>query len=124
MLAPSGKPALDEMYCWSCGSIIKRAAEICVHCGVRVDRTSGRAAEGEYSERSRLAAGILGIILGGIGVHRFYLGYIGIGILQIVVTVITFGIGSLWGFVEGIIIIAGGGFRDSNGRILKPYGVH
>lgn len=30
------KPGLDEMYCYSCGAIIKKLAELCVHCGVRV----------------------------------------------------------------------------------------
>ncbi len=55
--------------------------------------------------KSRLAAGILGIFLGGFGVHRFYLGYTNIGIIQIIVTVLTCGLGSLWGFVEGILIL-------------------
>jgi len=123
MQSPTVKPGLDEMYCWSCGVVIKRAAEICVHCGVRVDRSSSQAPQVAYSEKSRVAAGVLGIILGGIGVHRFYLGFIGIGILQIVVTVFTLGFGSLWGFIEGIIIIAGAGFRDSSGKPLKPYSV-
>ena len=55
--------------------------------------------------KSRMAAGLLGIFLGGLGVHRFYLGYTNIGIIQIVVTVFTCGLGSLWGFVEGILIL-------------------
>lgn len=57
--------------------------------------------------KSRVAAGILGILVGGIGIHRFYLGYVGIGILQIVVTILTCGAGSLWGFIEGILILCG-----------------
>ncbi|TBW20877.1 TM2 domain-containing protein [Arcanobacterium bovis] len=66
--------------------------------------------------RSRLVAGLLGIFLGGFGVHRFYLGYSKIGILQIVVTILTLGVGSLWGFIEGIIIIANAGFpTDAEG---------
>lgn len=56
--------------------------------------------------KSRLAAGLLGIFLGGLGVHRFYLGYTTIGILQILVTVVTCGIGSIWGLIEGIMILA------------------
>jgi TM2 domain-containing membrane protein YozV len=116
------------MFCWSCGTLIKRAAEICVHCGVRVSgqpvhQIQQPVAAAAYSEKSRVAAGILGIILGAIGVHRFYLGSIGIGILQIVVTIITLGIGSLWGFIEGIVILAGAKFKDGSGRLLKPYGV-
>ncbi len=55
--------------------------------------------------KSRLAAGLLGIFLGGFGVHRFYLGYTNIGIIQIVVTVLTCGLGALWGLVEGILIL-------------------
>ena len=57
--------------------------------------------------KSRVAAGILGILVGGLGIHRFYLGYVGIGILQIVVTILTCGAGSLWGFFEGILILCG-----------------
>jgi TM2 domain-containing membrane protein YozV len=71
--------------------------------------------------KSKLAAGLLGIFLGGFGVHRFYLGYTSIGIIQIVVTVFTCGIGSLWGFVEGILYLAGanGWTTDASGRPLK-----
>jgi TM2 domain-containing membrane protein YozV len=71
--------------------------------------------------KSKLAAGLLGIFLGGFGVHRFYLGYTSIGIIQIVVTVFTCGIGSLWGFVEGILYLAGanGWTTDSTGRPLR-----
>lgn len=57
--------------------------------------------------KSKIAAGILGILVGGLGIHRFYLGYVGIGILQIVVTILTCGAGSLWGFIEGILILCG-----------------
>ena len=114
------KPNADEMYCSSCGSIIKRRAEICVNCGVRAS-TQQSAVGVVTSDKSRLAAGLLGILLGWLGVHRFYLGNIGIGIIQIIVTIITLGIGSLWGFIEGIIIIAGGNWRDAEGRPLKKW---
>lgn len=55
--------------------------------------------------KSRTTAGILGIFLGGFGVHRFYLGYTGIGIAQIAVTIFTCGLGALWGTIEGIMIL-------------------
>ena len=44
---------------------------------------------------------------GGFGVHRFYLGFTKIGVIQIIVTIFTCGIGSLWGFVEGILYLVG-----------------
>lgn len=56
--------------------------------------------------RSRLVAGLLGIFLGSLGIHRFYLGYTSIGVIQILVTIFTFGLGGLWGFIEGIMILA------------------
>lgn len=54
-----------------------------------------------YSDKSKVVAGVLQILLGGFGIGRFYLGYVGIGIAQIIVTVITFGIGSIWGSSTG-----------------------
>ena len=69
--------------------------------------------------RSRLAAGLLGIFLGGFGVHRFYLGFTGIGIAQIAVTFVTCGFGSLWGFIEGILYIAGAMNTDAEGNLLR-----
>ena len=70
--------------------------------------------------KSKIVAGILGMLLGGIGVHRFYLGFTGIGVLQIFVTICTCGVGSLWGFIEGILILVGNTITtDSTGRALK-----
>ena len=70
--------------------------------------------------KSKLVAGLLGIFLGGLGVHRFYLGYTGIGIAQIVVTLVTCGVGVVWGLIEGILILAGSSITtDANGQPLK-----
>ncbi len=71
--------------------------------------------------KSKMAAGLLGIFLGGFGIHRFYLGFTTIGILQIVVTVLTCGIGAIWGTVEGILYLVGSsGFTtDAQGRPLR-----
>lgn len=70
--------------------------------------------------KSKMVAGLLGIFLGSLGIHRFYLGYTGIGIVQIVVTIVTCGIGSLWGFIEGILILCGAGSytTDADGNPL------
>jgi TM2 domain-containing membrane protein YozV len=71
--------------------------------------------------KSRLIAGLLGILLGSLGIHRFYLGYVGIGIAQILVTLFTFGFGALWGFIEGIMILvkAQSFATDASGRPLR-----
>lgn len=60
---------------------------------------------GAGAPKSRIAAGILGILLGGLGIHNFYLGYNKKAVIQIIVTFVTCGIGSIWGLIEGILIL-------------------
>ena len=55
--------------------------------------------------KSRTTAGILGILLGGFGAHNFYLGKHGIAVVQIIVTIVTCGLGHFWGLIEGILIL-------------------
>ena len=70
--------------------------------------------------KSKLIAGLLGIFVGSLGVHRFYLGYTGIGIAQIIVTFATCGIGAFWGLIEGILILVGSTITtDADGQSLK-----
>lgn len=71
-----------------------------------------------YSSKSRVAAGLLGIFLGGLGAHRFYLGFAGIGLIQLLLTVTT-GIGVIWGFIEGILLLVGAMDRDKYGHLLR-----
>jgi TM2 domain len=70
------------------------------------------------SDKSKLTAGLLGIFLGGFGVGRFYLGYTNIGVLQLVVSLVTCGLGSLWGLIDGIMILIGN-VPDAEGRTLR-----
>ncbi len=56
-------------------------------------------------ENKKMIAGILAILLGGFGVHKFVLGYTKEGIIQIVITFITCGAASIVGLIEGIIYL-------------------
>lgn len=56
-------------------------------------------------ENKKVLAGVLGIFLGGFGIHKFILGYTKEGIIQIVITFITCGFGSIIGLIEGIIYL-------------------
>lgn len=58
-----------------------------------------------YEPKSKIVAGLLGILLGSIGIHNFYLGKTTRAVVQIIVTIVTFGLGGLWGFIEGILIL-------------------
>jgi TM2 domain-containing membrane protein YozV len=53
--------------------------------------------------KSKIAAGLLGIFLGGLGIHKFYLGKVGMGILYLIFC--WTGIPAVIGFVEGIIYL-------------------
>ena len=53
----------------------------------------------------KIAAGICGILLGGLGIHRFILGDATGGVLRIVITLVTCGAGSLIGLIEGILYL-------------------
>jgi TM2 domain-containing membrane protein YozV len=108
------RPLAGRNYCQSCGAETNALAVVCLKCGAGLTPDmSGEAV------KSKLVAGLLGILLGGWGVHRFYLGYTGIGILQIVVTIVTCGIGAWWGIIEGIMILTGSIDKDAQGRPLK-----
>lgn len=69
------------------------------------------------SDRSRVVAGILNIILPGIG--RLYLGYSALGVIQLIATIASCGILQMWSVVDGIMILSGQVKIDGYGRILK-----
>jgi len=70
------------------------------------------------SDKSKLVAGLLQIFLGTFGIGRFYLGYNGIAIAQLAVSLLTCGIGAIWPFVDGILILIGK-VPDPSGRPLR-----
>lgn len=55
--------------------------------------------------KEKTVAGILGILLGGLGIHHFYLGSTVAGVIELVVTLFTCGIGYVVGLVEGILLL-------------------
>ena len=56
-------------------------------------------------ENKKVLAGIMGILFGYLGIHKFVLGYTQEGIIQLVISVVTCGLGGLIGFIEGIIYL-------------------
>jgi TM2 domain-containing membrane protein YozV len=87
-----------ESYCRDCGTVIHARAEICPKCGVR--QKSMPAAAG----RNRTTAAILALVFGGLGVHKFYLGQSGLGILYLLFCW-TF-VPSIVGFIEAIVYLS------------------
>ncbi len=71
-----------EKFCHECGAVINIRAEICPRCGVRQPQNAqmmpvpdqGTPWFKQGAPRNKKTAGILALLLGGLGIHRFYLG--------------------------------------------------
>ena len=61
------------------------------------------------TDKSKVAAGLLGIFLGALGIHKFYMGYSKAGLIMLLVSILTCGIGAsvmgIIGLIEGIIYL-------------------
>jgi TM2 domain-containing membrane protein YozV len=64
----------------------------------------------------KVIAGLLGILLGGFGVHKFYLGYTKEGFIQLIATFATCGVAAIIALIEGIIYLT-----MSNENFAKTY---
>ena len=130
------------MTCKYCGQMIEDNVSFCPHCGK--DQSEAPAAEAAHTyesvptfgaesvheepavaQKSKIAAGILGILLGGLGIHNFYLGYTKKAVIQLVISlagscvVIGPAVAGIWGLVEGIMILVGTINVDGKGVPLK-----
>ena len=110
----SAASARPTKYCTTCGASIDAQAEICPKCGVR--QPGFPAAPSPESDRRILPALLLCLLLGVLGVHRFYVGKVGTGILMI----LTFGGFGIWVVVDLIAIVTGN-FRDAQARRLNVW---
>ena len=95
-----GERAEEEVYCVNCGDLIFKEAELCPDCGARQPTTAAKPAT-DNSEQ--VAAGILAILLGSIGVHKFYQGNTRNGLLYL--CFFWTGIPAVLGLIEGILIL-------------------
>ena len=93
----------NEKFCFDCGSAINARAEICPKCGVRQHAPPGFIGGSTASGKNRITAALFALILGGVGIHKFYLGRVWQGILYLLFCW-TF-IPAVIGFIEGIIYL-------------------
>jgi TM2 domain-containing membrane protein YozV len=106
------------IYCPRCNAPNADTAQVCYACQSPLTSSAGGGYQpvqqayggGPPAQQipgadKKIVAGILGIVAGGFGIHKFILGYTTEGIIQIVLTFITCGIGSIIGLVEGIIYL-------------------
>ena len=122
-------------FCPNCGESLKQAAKFCDKCGTKVGEEKKTTTKKEASDtgavntkpvntqpKSKLAAGLLGIFLGSLGIHNFYLGYTGKAVAQLLITVLSCfflsPISAIWGLIEGILILTGSINVDAEGNYL------
>lgn len=106
------------IYCPRCNAQNSDTAQTCYACQTPLTSAAGAGSYAPAQQayggppaqqipgaEKKVLAGILGIVLGGFGVHKFILGYTTEGLIQIALTFITCGAGSIVGLVEGIIYL-------------------
>lgn len=87
------------IYCQGCGKEMHESAQACPSCGAPAAGTNTTGG------KSKVVAGILAIFLGAFGIHRFYLGNIGLGILYLLF--FWTGIPGIAAFIEGLVFLCG-----------------
>jgi TM2 domain-containing membrane protein YozV len=102
-------PLAGKNYCPSCGTATKAEQVMCISCGIGLLGTNSVATNGEPQ---RVTAFLLAFFLGGLGMHKFYLGYKNQGIIHLLCVIpgiILFGIPTMIigivAFIEAIIYI-------------------
>ncbi len=112
-------------YCRQCGKPVPPNAKVCMNCGV------ANGPQVRPDAKSRVLAGVFGLIFGVLGVHNFYLGYTAKAVTQLTLYLvglllcciyigvfIVLGVW-IWSLIEGIMILTGSIDKDAQGNYLK-----
>jgi ribosomal protein L37E len=92
--------SLEQVFCTACGQQMSAEATACPKCG-HPNKAKVQSYQG--APKSRVTAGILALLVGGLGVHKFYLGKIGLGFVYLIFFW-TF-VPAIIAFIEGIIYL-------------------
>lgn len=104
-------------FCSNCGAELTEDQEVCLKCGVLV---GGKSKKDPFSAtapngKSKMVAGLFGILLGGFGIHKFYLGQTGLGVVYLLFC--WTGIPSIIGLIEGILLLT-----MTDAEFIEKYG--
>jgi TM2 domain/zinc-ribbon domain len=111
-----GPEVMRPNYCPRCGHELAADQRYCSQCALPIAPDERVYDDFEVSPRSRLVALVLCVLLGFLGVHRFYVDRIGSGVVWLL-TGGVFGIG----WLIDIVRIAAGDFRDREGLPLLEW---
>lgn len=99
-------------YCHTCGTLLDVNTSSCYRCGAPQPSLAPIGA----SDKRILPAALLSFFFGVFGVHRFYVGKIGTGILQLV----TLGGLGIWAIIDFILVVTGS-FTDKDGNKITQW---
>ncbi|HEX5271477.1 MAG TPA: TM2 domain-containing protein, partial [Gemmataceae bacterium] len=96
-----------KKFCTRCGAAMPRREKYCPECdALQPDERDPALTE---ANSKKVAAGLCGVLIGGLGVHKFILGYTTAGVIMLLVTLLTCGVAypitHIIGMVEGIIYL-------------------
>jgi len=94
-----GAAVIKDVYCRKCGTKVPENIGICPNCGNKIE------IDDNSLHQDQIIAGVLAILLGGLGIQYFYLGKVSAGILSIVITICTCGAWEIITLIQGIIIL-------------------
>jgi len=98
----------ESKYCFNCGEEIAKNADTCIKCGAK---QQGTTLNNIFisGNKNKITAGLLGLFLGGLGIHKFYLGENGIGIIYLLINTvgwfITIWLAGIPNIIIGIIVL-------------------
>lgn len=99
-------PRAGSAFCHNCGKPTPTNGVVCISCGVALTQPSYGS---DPRASNKIAAGICGILLGSLGVHKFILGYTTAGLIMLLATLLTCGLAAvvthIIGLIEGIIYL-------------------
>ena len=100
-------PTDGNKFCPNCGVETQAGQVVCLKCGVALGGTAVPATN--VGDKSRVTAALLGIFIGGIGAHQFYLGHSTSGLIRLAIGIvglcIMLPVASIIGLIEGIIYL-------------------
>lgn len=101
-------PTKGNKHCPNCGVPVEAAQVVCIKCGGSLATVSATPRPGDVSDKSKIAYLLLGIFLGGLGIHNFYAGYTSKGVAQLLITILSCFILSwvvcIWALIEAITV--------------------
>jgi ribosomal protein L37E len=103
---------MSMVHCRGCGKQIHESAPTCPHCGAPQAAVQS-AHSAAASDKKKISAALLCWFLGVFGAHRFYVGKVGTGLIQL----FTLGGLGIWAFIDLVMILLGK-FEDKSGRLI------